>query len=428
MSSSIWSPLAQLRSPDEWGSDDILSVSPPQLSLSASAREFTPSTGEGFFYLDDQSSPPEGVDSLEAEILELLRSNYPDCSSESLQRALYWTGFDLDKALLLVAGALSSSSDGKKPCRHYLQGECLRADCTFRHDCDQTTCFFWLLGWCRNGESCPFLHDLKPSDALDEGEQDEAPSLFSPEEEVAPPEEEFPALAVTPPVQRTNWGGRSFVSVAATPPKGGGQERGGRGPGKMGRQLPPPPSSTVMAPGKWKSSDLAEYHEHRRVAGVLARQRNKYFIQATEAYKSGRAKEAAALAKKGRELNREMKEEHSQAARGIFNARWAVQEERNPIPSQLINCGVLDLHGLHVSEAVAILEEELVAACESGLRQCTLLTGSGHHSSGSNYKARLLPAVEAFCLEWGLPYERVLDKAGHCGGVTVQLLRQVLIE
>ena len=48
----------------------------------------------------------------------------------------------------------------------------------------------------------------------------------------------------------------------------------------------------------------------------------------------------------------------------------------------------LDLHGLHIAEAVALLEDELPKLCSAGLQAVSLITGSGHHSRGSNYKVR----------------------------------------
>lgn len=52
------------------------------------------------------------------------------------------------------------SERAAKPCRHVLQGRCLRKDCEFSHDFARTTCRFWLQGQCLNGEGCLFLHDV----------------------------------------------------------------------------------------------------------------------------------------------------------------------------------------------------------------------------------------------------------------------------
>jgi Smr domain len=51
---------------------------------------------------------------------------------------------------------------------------------------------------------------------------------------------------------------------------------------------------------------------------------------------------------------------------------------------------VLDLHGLHIAEATVLLEEELPVLCTAGLSAVSIVTGSGHHSKGSNYKVSTL--------------------------------------
>ena len=46
--------------------------------------------------------------------------------------------------------------------------------------------------------------------------------------------------------------------------------------------------------------------------------------------------------------------------------------------------GILDLHGLHVSEALEALDELLPDLINLGLKEATLITGSGHHSGGKS--------------------------------------------
>lgn len=45
--------------------------------------------------------------------------------------------------------------------------------------------------------------------------------------------------------------------------------------------------------------------------------------------------------------------------------------------------GVLDLHGLHVQEAVELLDSILPALIRAKVKEATILTGSGHHSGGA---------------------------------------------
>lgn len=76
----------------------------------------------------------------------------------------------------------------------------------------------------------------------------------------------------------------------------------------------------------------------------------------------------------------------------------------------------MDLHGLHVSEAIEALDRGMVALAERGLHSVRVLTGSGHHSKGPTSKARLLPAVEHFCHARGFPFRQVPDQStGHVG-------------
>ena len=80
---------------------------------------------------------------------------------------------------------------------------------------------------------------------------------------------------------------------------------------------------------------------------------------------------------------------------------------RNPV-SQRGGDGLIDLHGLHVSEAIHILKVEL-AAMKSAARAAgervpvMVCVGTGHHTKGSR-TARLPIAVEQFLLDEGLHY------------------------
>lgn len=54
----------------------------------------------------------------------------------------------------------------------------------------------------------------------------------------------------------------------------------------------------------------------------------------------------------------------------------------------------MDLHGLHVSEAVEVLDAHMAALAKRGLDSVRLLTGTGHHSKGPTSKVR---AKASFC-------------------------------
>lgn len=108
-----------------------------------------------------------------------------------------------------------------------------------------------------------------------------------------------------------------------------------------------------------------------------------------------------------------MKNYHFLAASQIFEAR-------NP-PSQLYTDRLMDLHGLHVAEAVEFLAQMLPKLADEGLDTIYLVTGSGHHSKGPQSNARLLPAVERFLVTDGYQFSPVADGRGYVGMLMVDL-------
>ncbi|CAB1101176.1 unnamed protein product [Ectocarpus sp. CCAP 1310/34] len=176
------------------------------------------------------------------------------------------------------------------------------------------------------------------------------------------------------------------------------------------------PPAVVGGGGEWVSTGDAvgkQYEQAREDAAELARARNKFFTSATEAFQRGDGLLARDLARRGRELNFRMKEKHRQAAEYIFGAR-------NP-GDQVFQRKTMDLHGLHVAEAVEVLDREMGALAARGLCSVRVLTGTGHHSKGPTNKARLLPAVENFCLIRGYLFRKVPDQStGHVGAIDVQ--------
>lgn len=65
---------------------------------------------------------------------------------------------------------------------------------------------------------------------------------------------------------------------------------------------------------------------------------------------------------------------------------------------------MIDLHGLHVSEAIHVLKHELSVlrstARASGQRlQVYICVGTGHHTRGSRTPARLPVAVQRYLIE-----------------------------
>lgn len=150
------------------------------------------------------------------------------------------------------------------------------------------------------------------------------------------------------------------------------------------------------------------YSELREEARDHARLRNAYFEQARQAYLIGNKALAKELSVKGQLHNMHMKAAHGKAQDSIYRLR-------NPVGPEIQGNGrgherMIDLHGLHVSEAIHVLKHELsvlrstARAAEQRL-QVYICVGTGHHTRGSRTPARLPIAVQQYLLEEeGLDY------------------------
>lgn len=150
------------------------------------------------------------------------------------------------------------------------------------------------------------------------------------------------------------------------------------------------------------------YQSLRAEAAEEARLRNKYFDRAAAAFKKNDGATAKRLGALGREANERMKELHRQAAQAIFEARN---------PPHVTD--VVDLHGLHVSEALERLPAALEKAPPGILR---ILTGTGHHTKGTG-RARLRPAVKKWLQENRYFFEEVMDANEYVGSFKVEIGR-----
>ncbi|KAI0498872.1 hypothetical protein KFK09_019770 [Dendrobium nobile] len=149
------------------------------------------------------------------------------------------------------------------------------------------------------------------------------------------------------------------------------------------------------------------YSTTREEARDFARLRNACFQQAREAYLIGNKALAKELGDKGKWYNLQMKEAHAKARETIYR-------QRNPVSSELQGYGrgqerLIDLHGLHVNEAIHVLKHELTtlrnAVRSSGHRlQVFICVGTGHHTKGARTPARLPIAVEQYLVDEGLHY------------------------
>eukprot|EP00262_Sarcandra_glabra_P020090 TRINITY_DN7890_c0_g1_i1.p1 TRINITY_DN7890_c0_g1~~TRINITY_DN7890_c0_g1_i1.p1 ORF type:complete len:564 (-),score=101.08 TRINITY_DN7890_c0_g1_i1:181-1872(-) len=144
------------------------------------------------------------------------------------------------------------------------------------------------------------------------------------------------------------------------------------------------------------------YSELREEARDFARLRNACFEQASQAYLIGNKAIAKELSVKGQLYNMQMQAAHAKA-------REAIYRRRNPISSDLQGRSrgqerIIDLHGLHVSEAIHVLKHELsllrnTARSAAQPLHVLICVGTGHHTKGSRTPVRLPVAVERYLLE-----------------------------
>ncbi|KAG6625028.1 hypothetical protein I3843_16G064900 [Carya illinoinensis] len=144
------------------------------------------------------------------------------------------------------------------------------------------------------------------------------------------------------------------------------------------------------------------YSELRGDARDHARLRNAYFEQARQAYLIGNKALAKELSAKGQQHNMHMKAAHGKAQQSIYR-------QRNPVPPEMQSNGrgqerMIDLHGLHVTEAIHVLKHELgvlrsTARAAQQRLQVYICVGTGHHTRGSRTPARLPISVQRYLLE-----------------------------
>ena len=180
-------------------------------------------------------------------------------------------------------------------------------------------------------------------------------------------------LGVAPP--------RSGIARGARPALSFPQQPGGAGGGE----------STAV---RWVDTGAAVsalYTSLRSEALDHVRLRNACFEQATRAYIAGDGALAKKLAAQGRRHAAAMFAAHDSAAGAIFASRNADADASGGSQVPLI-----DLHGLHVAEALAM--------CRSAVQQLrtqrgtgavvNVLVGTGHHTHGAHARARVPAAVQ----------------------------------
>ncbi|XP_065814817.1 NEDD4-binding protein 2 [Labrus bergylta] len=136
----------------------------------------------------------------------------------------------------------------------------------------------------------------------------------------------------------------------------------------------------------YQDTEDPEYVDFRAEASLQRGRQLESFAKAAEAFKQGNKDVASFYAQQGHMHGKRMREANDRAAVQIF--------ER--VNSSLLPRNILDLHGLHVDEALEHLGqvlEDKSTECEQGLcqPQLSIITGRGNHSQGG--VARIRPAV-----------------------------------
>ncbi|XP_057502814.1 polyadenylate-binding protein-interacting protein 7-like isoform X2 [Actinidia eriantha] len=181
--------------------------------------------------------------------------------------------------------------------------------------------------------------------------------------------------------------------------------KGGQGRGIFGDRLQSRSSSwaapKAVANLYSEMRDEARDHDHACL-------RNAYLEQARQAYLIGNNTLAKEPSVKGQLHNIQMKSAHGKVQESIYR-------QRNPIspPEMQQHSGrgqekIIDLHGLHVSEAIHMLKHELGllrTTVGNRLQVVYICVGTGHHTKCSRNPARLPIAVQCYLLEEeGLEY------------------------
>lgn len=132
--------------------------------------------------------------------------------------------------------------------------------------------------------------------------------------------------------------------------------------------------------------EYPEYDDYRAEAFLHQQKRIECYSKAKEAYRMGKKNVATFYAQQGSLHEQKMKEANHLAAVEIFEK----------VNASLLPQNVLDLHGLHVDEAIEHLTTVLQQKTEEfkqngGKPYLSVITGRGNHSQGG--VARIKPAV-----------------------------------
>ncbi|KAM6150123.1 NEDD4-binding protein 2 [Erethizon dorsatum] len=142
----------------------------------------------------------------------------------------------------------------------------------------------------------------------------------------------------------------------------------------------------TLSESSFQDFEYPRYDDYRAEAFLHQQRRTECYSKAKEAYRMGKKHVATFYAQQGSLHERKMKEANHLAAVEIFEK----------VNASLLPQNVLDLHGLHVDEAIKHLMTVLQQKTEEfkqngGKPYLSVITGRGNHSQGG--VARVKPAV-----------------------------------
>ncbi|XP_004681393.1 PREDICTED: NEDD4-binding protein 2 [Condylura cristata] len=142
----------------------------------------------------------------------------------------------------------------------------------------------------------------------------------------------------------------------------------------------------ILNEPSFQDFEYPEYDDYRAEAFLHQQKRMECYSKAKEAYRMGKKNVATFYAQQGSLHEQKMKEANHLAAVEIFEK----------VNASLLPQNVLDLHGLHVDEAIehlmTVLQQKTEECKQSGGKPyLSVITGRGNHSQGG--VARIKPAV-----------------------------------
>lgn len=359
--------------------------------------------GQG--YLDDMLNQQQMEEGTDVNSLEFLASQFPGFAAESLAEVYYANGCDLNLTVeMLTQLELQVDND----VNHNMNSKALSApnltalDFPALSPTDNQNNMSVFSGH-DNQQNINSYRSLEKELLMFKSSSSTAPSLGASDfasavRKMSPQDSSIWKYDKNNSPNSTIGSSRSSHNIA------GGGFGGGHGRSGIGDRLANR-SSTRSAPVWLETGEAVAnmYSEMRGEARDHARLRNAYFEQARQAYLVGHKALAKELSVKGQLHNMQMKAAHEKAQESIYY-------QRNPISVDTQQGNgrgqerIIDLHGLHVSEAIHVLKRDLmtlknIARSAEQRLQVYICVGTGHHTKGARTPARLPVAVQRYLLE-----------------------------